>query len=117
MKLVFGSISELIDELKERKVEVVRVAAVAKDNASSSSPVVRRNFFLFVTAELGGSFAEVRIPLGSCELLLGRDGEMRKLLERAREKAEAVKKRLKEEGFTIRPGAWMEGEVVNGTER
>jgi hypothetical protein len=108
VKLLFDSLDALLVELRDRKVEAVRVSpAVAIESGVQTSGVPHLASRVLVTAALGeSSWAEWRYRVGEAVVEVGRsEFQLPVWLREKQDRALAeVAKRVDEAGFQIREG-------------
>jgi hypothetical protein len=121
VKLLFDSLDALLVELRDRKVDIVRVSpavAIERDVQASRVPqVVSR---VLVTAALGeSSWAEWRYRVGQAAVELGRsEFQLPPWLRERQDRALAeVARRVDEAGFQIREGILTHDQGVMDTFR
>lgn len=110
MKIVFASLSELFDELRERKINQARVETVVSNYSKSNLRVLR--FDIYVSAKLEDDcFGVVVIPL--FKTFQGLAEQQR---DEINEKEEALFKQIKERAgdIILKNGSFWEGEPFRG---
>jgi hypothetical protein len=108
VKLLFDSLDALLVELRDRKVDIVRVsAAVAIENATRTSRKPKLVTRVLATAGVGeGHWAEWRYRVGEAVIEHGRSAsELPGWLREKQDRALAeVAKRVEEAGLLVREG-------------
>lgn len=108
MKLIFDSLEAMVQELRDRKVEVVRISpAVQAELDARAGGVPRLTCRIVVTAALPEQgWAEWRYWVGRATAEVGERGlQLPEGLGRKRDEAlREVSRRLDDEGFAIREG-------------
>lgn len=111
MKLCLPSLEAFIEELRELEEKVVRLQSNVRE-----SPGKERRFYtsrVVVTAWVPAGVAICSFYISTEPV--GWDGSRPEALFKKQDEVhEAVKKRLEEAGFNVKPGIWMEdGEIVD----
>jgi hypothetical protein len=106
MKVIHGSLKGLLQEVKDRKVEAVRVAAFMQSDVVSNG-VPRYTAWVVVTAVLDWDlWAEWRLLVGRGHAEVTESGAAvpARIAERMAERAKDVRTRVAEAGFGVRDG-------------
>lgn len=106
MKVVHGSLSGLLQEVKDRKIDAVRVAAFVQSDAGGNG-IPRYTAFVVVTAVLDWDlWAEWRLLVGRGYADVGERGVVvpPKLADALKERAQHVRTRIADAGFGVRDG-------------
>jgi hypothetical protein len=107
MKVVHGSLRALLDEVEERKVEAVRVAAFLQSSDFVSNGIPRYTAWLVVTARLDWSlWTEWRLLVGRGYAEVAEHGPAvpTRLAELLKEKTREIRARVTEAGLGVRDG-------------
>lgn len=121
VKLLFDSLDALLAELRDRRLDVVRVSpAVAIETSVQASGAPRLVSRVLVTAALGeSSWVEWRYRVGQAAVEIGRsEFQLPVWLREKQDRALAeVAKRVDEAGFQIREGILTHDQGVMDTFR
>jgi hypothetical protein len=107
MKIVHGSLTALLHEVKERKVEAVRVAAFLQSSDVVSNGIPRYTAWVVVTARLdSGLWTEWRLLVGRGYAELTEHGAAvpARMAELLKERTGEIRARVTETGFGVRDG-------------
>ncbi len=118
MKVVHGSLRALLHEVKDRKVEAVRVAAFLQTDAVSNG-IPRYSAWVAVTAVLDWDlWAEWRLLVGRGHAELTEHGAVApaRIAELLKDRTRDVRARVAEAGFGARDGLLAhDAEAMDGT--
>ena len=121
MKLLFGSLDALLVDLRDRKVEIVRVSpALEIETSRRTAGIPQLVSRVLVTAALGDhTWAEWRYWVGQAVVELGRsEFQMPVCLREKQDSAIAeVSRRVDEAGFLVREGILTHDRGVMDTYR
>ncbi len=107
MKLIYGTLGAMLTELRERKVEAVRVSRVIQSEVRRTPGIPSYTSRILVTAVVNDeSWAECRLVVGRGlgELTEGAIRLPEALRKRGEKLLKEVKGRIEAEGFTILEG-------------
>jgi len=107
MKVVHGSLSGLLQEVKDRKIDAVRVAAFVQSDSGGTNGLPRYTAFIVVTAVLDWDlWAEWRLLVGRGYTQVTEQGAVvpPKIAELLKTRAQDVRQRITEAGFGVRDG-------------
>jgi hypothetical protein len=107
MKIVHGSLTALLHEVKERNVEAVRVAAYLQSSDVVSNGIPRYTAWVVVTTQLDWSlWTEWRLLVGRGYAELTEHGAAvpARLAELLKEKTREIRARVTEAGLGVRDG-------------
>jgi hypothetical protein len=107
MKLIYGTLGAMLAELRERKVEAVRIARFIQSEAGRTTGIPWYASRIVVTAPLdGGLWAECRLSAGRgmAELAEGAVRLPEALRQRGEKLLAEVKGRVDAEGFRVLDG-------------
>jgi hypothetical protein len=106
MKVVHGSLSTLLQEVKDRKIDAVRVAAFVQSDATTNG-MPRYTAWVVVTAVLDWDlWAEWRLLVGRGYAEVSERGVVvpPKIAEPLKVRAQEVRIRIADSGFGVRDG-------------
>ena len=118
MKVIYGSLGAMLADLREWKVEAVRVSPLIQSEPGRATGIPYHTSRILVTALLAGHiWAELRLWVGRGMGEIGEGGV--RLPEALRQRGEKllaeVKGRIEAEGFRVRDGMLAhEAEAVDG---
>jgi hypothetical protein len=107
MKIVHGSLTALLHEVKERNVEAVRVAAFLQGSDVVSNGIPRYTAWVVVTTQLDWSlWSEWRLLVGRAYAEVTEHGAAvpARLAELQKEKTREIRARVTEAGLGVRGG-------------